>query len=557
MDTGNTNGERAGAGQLGRASDFFDDVESDLADIGRSTVVERDRDLSARLEKTEHRLGKLEMLIGISRNLNSTLNLNELLEAIVDSIIKLVDSDRGFLMLADRGGDMRFRIARDREEHRLEEKDFEVSYSIINDAVNRKEPLFLSDLHTHDEFKDKKSVVALDLRTAVCVPIVRDETVIGVIYTDSHRIKNEFSPDDISVVGAFASQAASAIENARLHGELILSRENLERENLSLRQELSERYEFSGIIGKSKSMIDIFDTITKIAPHPTTVLIQGETGTGKELIARAIHFNGPRKTRQLVTINCGAMPEQLLESELFGHVKGSFTGAVSDKKGLFETASGGTIFLDEIGDMPVQLQVKLLRVLQEGEIRRVGDNTPRRVDVRVIAATNRDLAEDVKTGRFRQDLFYRLNVVPISIPPLRDRVEDILPLIEHFLRKYTGKMDKDDLRIVPEAIKALLANRWTGNVRELENSIERAVALSGESHVLTREHFADFVRHNDIVDQLGRQETLKQKMLVVEKRIITEALRDSGGKVTQAAGALGVTRQHLHNKIRQHEIKHH
>jgi len=241
------------------------------------------------------------------------------------------------------------------------------------------------------------------------------------------------------------------------------------------------------------------------------------------LIARAIHFNSPRKDKPLVTINCGAMPAELLESELFGHKKGSFTGASSDKKvGLFETANGGTIFLDEIGDMPQPLQVKLLRALQEGEIRRVGENRARKVDVRVIAATNRDLAEDVKSGKFRRDLYYRLNVVPIIIPPLRERSEDIIPLTEHFLGKYSRKMNKKNVKISSEAMKLLVSSAWPGNVRELENSIERALAMCG--------------------------------LKAVEKQIIMDALEKSGHNITKAAKRLKVTRQHLHNKIREYGI---
>lgn len=536
---------------------FFSEIESDLEELESSESVRMGENLSVKLEKTKHRLNKLEMLVDISMALNSTLNLNELLGKILDSTIKLADTDRGFIMLANRKGEMEFRIARDREERPLGENDFTVSHSIINNVTLRAEPLFISDISENGRFKDSKSVIDLHLRTAVCLPLTLENSVIGVIYTDSNRLTNKLTSDDTSIVSAFASQAAIAIENARLHGKLVIMKENLARENLELKQELSEKYEYSGIIGKSKAMQDIFTTIQMIAPLSTTVLIQGDTGTGKELIAHAIHFNSPRKTKQLVVINCGAMSANLLESELFGHKKGSFTGAINDKAGLFETASEGTIFLDEIGDMPMPLQVKLLRALQEGEIRRVGENTPRKVDVRVIAATHRDLSDDIKEGRFRQDLYYRLNVVPIYIPLLRDRKDDILPLTEHFMEKYSKKMNKGDVRILPEAIKLLLTSPWPGNVRQLENTIERALALCGDSTVLSTDHFPQLKSEVNILDKLEHRKRLKDKLQAVEKRIIIETLEKTDGKITRAAEILEVTRQHLHNKIKQYNISTH
>lgn len=536
-------------------NDFFAEAENTLSGLEHSESVRKQTTLSSELHKAKHRLNKLEMLIDITRNLNSTLNLNELLAGIVDSVIKLADTDRGFLMLATQENILKFRIARDRKERPLQEADFEVSHSIINDVFIKGKPLFISNVTENDQFKDQQSVIDLRLHTAVCVPLRLEDRIIGVIYTDSTRLLNELSEDDMSIVAAFASQAAIAIENARLHGELMLSKNNLAEENLKLKAELSEKYEFSGIIGKSKSMRDIFSVIEKVAPLDTTILISGETGTGKELIARAIHYHSNRKDNNIVPINCGAMPAELLESELFGHKKGSFTGATADKAGLFETANGGSIFLDEIGDMPMPLQVKLLRTLQESEIRRVGDNETRKVDVRVIAATNRDLSEDIKEGRFRQDLFYRLNVVPINIPPLRDRKEDILPLTEHFLHKYIKKMNKQEIRIVPETIKLLMTGDWPGNVRELENTIERSIALCGDSNILSKDFFPQLDEKPGLLGELTDKKSLKQKLLVVEKQIIIEVLAETGWKVTKAAQILDVTRQHLHNKIKAHGIK--
>ena len=540
--------------KIARADQLFADVERDIEEIEKSETIRTGHALSLRLEDMERKVGKLEMLTDITKALNSTLNLNELLEKIIDSTIQLADTDRGFLMLEGESGALEFRIARDRDKRSLAEEDFTISQSIVGDVSRSNAPLFISDILEDDRFKDQKSVLDLQLKRAVCVPLTLEKSVIGVIYTDSNRLSPAFARGDMSIISAFAAQATIAIENAKLHGALVLSEETLARENLKLKQELSGKYEFSGIIGRSKAMQEIFLTIQKIASLSTTVLIQGETGTGKELIARAIHYNGSRKSKQLVTINCGAMPPELLESELFGHKRGSFTGATSDKAGLFETASGGTIFLDEIGEMPPALQVKLLRVLQEGELRRVGENFDRKVDVRVIAATNRELGEDVKTGRFRPDLYYRLNVVPIMIPALRQRREDILPLTEHFLEKYQSKMNKGHIDISSEAMKLLLVNQWQGNVRELENSIERALALCGDSKLLTPMQFPHLAPESNMFDQLEAGTSLKQKLKAVERQIIVEAIEKTNGKITKAAELLDVTRQHLHNKIKEYRI---
>jgi Nif-specific regulatory protein len=537
-----------------QSDEFFAEARSDIRELESSAPVLAGETAAKEIEKMARRIGKLEMLTDITKALNSTLDLDEVLEKIIDSTIQLADANRGFLMLADERGVLEFRIARDREKRPLGMEEFEISFSIVNDAADRGEPLFISDLPDDSRFKDQKSVIDLQLKRAVCVPLLLEQSVIGVIYADSDRLSPALAKDDMSIISAFAAQATIAVENAKLHGTIVHSQEALERENLKLRQELSGKYELSGFIGRSRSMQEIFLTIQKVASYTTTVLIQGETGTGKELIARAIHMNGSRKDKPLVTINCGAMPKDLLESELFGHKKGSFTGAVSDKAGLFETASGGTIFLDEIGEMPLPLQVKLLRVLQEGEVRRVGENTDRKVDVRVIAATNRDLNDDVKKGLFRGDLFYRLNVVPITIPPLRERQEDIIPLAEHFLRKYGAKMNKTGIEISSEAMKLLLSNPWPGNVRELENSIERALALSGTSRLLAPVHFPHLVPESGLFDRLAEGKSLKEKLRVVERQIIIDALEKTGWRVTRAAQLLAVTRQHLHNKIKKLKI---
>ncbi len=279
-------------------------------------------------------------------------------------------------------------------------------------------------------------------------------------------ISKPFNVEELTVV------AAGALEKT-----------GLEEENVYLRNELERKYQFSNIIGKSPRMQEIFSLIERVAKTLSNVLISGESGTGKELIARALHYSGPRSQHHFLSINCGAMPENLLESELFGHERGAFTGAVREKKGLFQEADQGTLFLDEIGEMTPPMQVKLLRVLQDKKVRRVGSNREEPVDVRIIAATNRDLKESIASGEFREDLFYRIDVIPIHLPPLRERTEDIRPLVEHFVDKYSKELGLVPCRVSNEAFSLLENYYWPGNVRELENTIERALALSTQDHL--------------------------------------------------------------------------
>jgi len=297
----------------------------------------------------------------------------------------------------------------------------------------------------------------------------------------------------------------------------------------------------------------MFDLLEKVIDTPTTVLIQGETGTGKELIAKVIHFNGPLRDKPFVAENCGALPEQLLESELFGHVRGAFTGAIANKKGLFAIADGGTIFLDEIGEMSQHMQVKLLRVLQEGQFRPVGGSRTEQVNVRLIASTNRDLEEEVRKGTFREDLYYRINVFQVTPPPLRERKEDILLLANHFLEKYAGKISRPVPRITPRALDLLMLFDWPGNVRELENEMERALTMAGGGKVITEEYLSDKLKRLQgtiSVSGLGEASgSLKDVVREVESSMIRSALASAGGNRSKAARSLGLSRQGLLNKI--------
>jgi two-component system response regulator AtoC len=333
-------------------------------------------------------------------------------------------------------------------------------------------------------------------------------------------------------------------------------REALRRENRALKEHIRAENQFESILAKSPAMSEIFRTITKIAEFKTTVLISGESGVGKELVARALHSRSSRKSAPFVAINCGAIPENLLESELFGHKRGAFTDASSDRRGLFEEATGGTLFLDEIGELPLNLQVKLLRVLQEESIRRLGDAKDIKVDVRIIAATHRDLTAEVKAGRFREDLFYRVNVLPIAIPPLRARREDISLLIDHFIARNNARLGTQTRGLTHEARKLLLEYAWPGNVRELENTIERAMVLS-EVEILDTADLPERIR--DALDpvqmQLATGElSIKKTTLVVEEILIRRALTKTKGNRTRAAEILEISHRALLYKIKDYKI---
>lgn len=341
----------------------------------------------------------------------------------------------------------------------------------------------------------------------------------------------------------------------------IEERERLLAENAELKSALTQKYSFSNIVAHSQVMKEIFETVKRLANFSTTVLITGESGTGKELLARAIHHNSPRRGKPFIAINCGAIPENLMESELFGHRKGAFTDATRDKRGLLEEAHGGTVFLDEIGEMPGHLQVKLLRALQEQKIRRVGDEELISIDVRVIAATLRDLEKDVKSGRFRDDLYYRLNVVTIDIPPLRERPEDIPVLVQHFLRKHNKRLNLKVAKVRPEAMKCMLKAPWRGNVRELENCMERALVLT-ESNEIDLDSLPDNVRAlHDSADSEDESESVPEDNISIKVRtraleisLIRKALKQTNGNRTRAAKMLEISHRALLYKLKEYGL---
>jgi transcriptional regulator with GAF, ATPase, and Fis domain len=397
------------------------------------------------------------------------------------------------------------------------------------------------------------------IRSTIGVPLWKGEEIIGVLQADNRSAPGTLKPSDVELLLVLASNASLAVANARLIKRLVLAEDRLQKENSFLKGR-EEKRRGGGkeveIIGTSPAMRRVIEQLDKVVDTRVTVLIEGETGTGKELIAAAVHYRSRRRDKLFVAQNCAALAESLLESELFGHKKGSFTGATEEKKGLFEIADGGTLFLDEITETPMSLQSKLLRALQEGEIRPVGATTPKHVNVRIVAATNRTLEDEVAKGRFREDLYYRLKVFPIRLPPLRERREDIVLLAARFLERYADEIGKPAGGFTQQAMELLMGYNWPGNVRELQNEVQRLVIQLEPGAFVTPELLSPRIRQVEglIMRAGAARGTLKDMMDAVEKFFLIEALREHNNNKTNAAKSLGITREGLHKKLRQYGI---
>ena len=415
------------------------------------------------------------------------------------------------------------------------------SRSVVNRVLAERAGIWLRDART-EIASPSQLTAAMDLQSVLAVPLWEADRIRYVLQADNRGRRQLLTGTNLAMLMVLGGQAGLAIENAQL-----VQRARGESRFLKRRDE--ER--FPGMVGGAPSMQRIFDQIDKVKDTRATVCIEGETGTGKELVARAIHQQGNRKDKLFVAQNCAALPENLLESELFGHKKGAFTGADHDKKGLFEIADGGTLFLDEIGEMSLGLQAKLLRVLQEGEVRPVGATAARKVDVRIICATHRSLEKEVEKGAFRQDLYYRLHVYPIRVPPLRERRDDIPDLVRHFLARYSTEIKKPVEEIDDGALDQLKSHDWPGNIRQLENEVQRLVIQAEPGMAITADMLSPQIRK--VEGLLGRvapkKGTLKDMMEEVERWLLIEALRDHGGNKTKTAETLGITREGLHKKL--------
>ncbi|MES1204728.1 MAG: sigma 54-interacting transcriptional regulator [Pseudomonadota bacterium] len=554
-------------------------ILADLARLGGATSSAFDAAASARGARAARSEDRLRRLLRINKRLNSELRLPRLLELIMDTVIELTEAERGFILLEDDKGELAVKVARNIDQQSLESGAFDLSRSIARQAAAGGVPIVTIDAAGDPRFRESLSVTDLHLRSVLAVPLQVKSRPVGTLYVDNRLRKGAFDEDDVQLVLDFAEQAGIAIGNARLMSELrrrerqieILNRRleselALRKEELvGMKQELREnrealaiRYDYRNIVGRAPRMLDLFRLLDRLTDTALPVVIQGESGTGKELVARALHFNGPRRERAFVSENCAAIPETLLESTLFGATRGAYTGADHDSRGLFEVADGGTLFLDEVGEMSPGMQGKLLRVLQSGELRRVGGERTRRVDVRIIAATNRDLGRMVEEGKFRQDLFFRLSVAPIVLPPLRERREDIPAIVEHILAKVGGGGGgaQTARRMTPEALARLVAYRWPGNVRELENEIMRAAALTSGAIAVTdlSPHVAGAAEAALTAPDDPDNLALRPRVERLERALLREAMSRLGGNQTRAAEALGLSRFGLQKKLRRYKI---
>jgi Nif-specific regulatory protein len=504
----------------------------------------------------------LDLLYQVSTAVHSIRNLNEMLRNVLAKIKDVFKIDGASIALHDRERKELYFIRTveeltDGHPHDMADMRFPDDYGVAGWVLREQKSVLIPDVSKDKRFTKKLDLQqSLDTRSMICVPLKTRKGVLGVLYA-INKHADEFNPKDLRLLEVLSVIVAVSIEDARLYGEVQQYATSLEKENYRLKTECQARFNVQGIIGSSAAMQRVFALLDKVIDTDTAVLIQGETGTGKELLAKVIHYNGLLKNKPFVAENCGALSENLLESEIFGHVKGAFTGAIADKKGLFELANGGTVFLDEISDMPFSMQIKLLRVLQENQIRPVGGSQYRRVNFRLISSTNQDLYELVKEKKFREDLFYRIQVFPIVIPPLRERKEDIPLLVAHFLEAHAARLNRPLARLAPGALEALMQYDWPGNVRELENEIERALTLAGDDNEITPEYLSERIKAS--TTNIGRHDaaaaTLKEATAQVERQMIMDALCKTGGNRSQAARDLGLTRQGLLNKIARYDIK--
>jgi Nif-specific regulatory protein len=508
----------------------------------RDVVYLQPERLQRELPANSHVAKNLNALLKISRILHSIRDLDALQGQLLDLIFEVAPADRGAILLADREG-QQFNSLFPRMRKSGQTPLVKVSRTVANQVIEQGIALLGTDVPSRDDLRNVESLAESQVRSLLCVPLTIFQRVIGCIYLDSSLHGTRLREDHLELVTAIAGISSVALENAR-------RLQWLEKENERLTAEMSQE---RSLVGEGEKMKEVYQFLKKVSATDSTVLIEGESGTGKELAARALHRNSPRANKPFVAINCAAIPETLLESELFGHERGAFTGAAGLKKGKLETADTGVVFLDEIGELAVGLQVKLLRVLQEREFERVGGNHPIKIDVRVIAATNCKLEQAVQEGQFRRDLYYRLAVLKMTMPALRERKDDIPMLARHFVQKHAKQCKVKARPISREAMSCLVNYDWPGNVRELENAIEHALVLGASEMILPEDLPESLLERNRAPEMTEAKYHAAVKEL--KKQLIRDAVEQTQGSYAEAARLLGLHPNYLHRLIRNLELK--
>ncbi len=494
--------------------------------VGDAVFTYHDKQKQAEIPNPSPTQGPaIRHLLNFCERIAQEKDIETLLKRLLKEITQLTNAEHGFLVLIE-DGRIEVKVHESKDSASIFEHIGPMSDSIIKKVIDQKEAVIISDaLHDH-EFASSHSVINYRLTSVMCVPLIYQGHSFGAIYVGNNSFVNAFDQACLELMTIYSSQAALLVQNA-LHINALKKRTKSLQESLELTK-------FGGIIGSCQSMQQVFMQVEKVAQTDVSVLITGETGTGKELIARELHLRSQRKEGPFVVINCGAIPENLLESELFGHVRGAFTGATHSRVGKFQAAHNGTLFLDEIGEMPMHLQVKLLRALQDHSVTKVGDNKSESVNIRIIAATNKDLLDCVKNNIFREDLYYRLNVIQITAPPLRDRGNDVLVIANFFLQKYAKIYGKEIIGMDEEAQNSLLNYHWPGNVRQLENRLRRAIVMCDHNRIKAEDL--------DIKDEINSAGVmpLAQALDRFRDKYINESLERNAHNRTKAANELGV-----------------
>lgn len=510
------NGDRITLGRVQLGFSMFSEVMSEVAPAEDTGAAGTD-------------IAGLRRLLSFSERLMTSRSVDELLETLLDDVIELTGAGRGVVLLVDpsEGEDSppRVRASRNVQREAIQDPSGAISDSIVRQVIETRRPVIVSDALTDTQFGKSESVIALRLSSVMCAPLLNQGESIGALYVGNDEIKHLFHKRQLDLLTIFAAQASLILQNAMLLSALRADKAKLETELKDKR--------FGEIIGSCASMMEVFRKLQKVAATDISVLITGETGTGKELIARELHRRSNRAQGPFVTVNCGAIPENLMESEMFGHVKGAFTGAIASRPGKFQQADGGTLFLDEVGELTPQLQVKLLRAIQERVVFRVGDSRPEKCEIRILAATNRNLDEMIKTGEFREDLYYRLNVVNLWLPPLRERGDDVFIIAKALLSKYADELNSPVRGFSPQAMAAIKKYSWPGNIRQLENRIKKALVLCDKTLLGVE----DMDLGPEAQDPIVPLEKAKEDF---QRQYVLEVLERNNGNRTQTARDLGV-----------------